>query len=74
MRFCSWLDPNLYPKMYQDAMQAIHDNLIRKGPNKGLTHTVELIPSRQSGGQMFAFLCECLRGLTNNLQSMATIA
>jgi hypothetical protein len=60
MRFCSWLDLNLHPKMYQDAMQDIHRSLIQKGPNKGLTHTLELIPSRQSGGQVYAFLCDCL--------------
>ena len=66
MRFCSWLDLNPHPKMYQDAMHAIHDTLIYKGPNRGLTHTMELIPSRQSGGQMYAFLCECLKGLLTN--------
>jgi len=42
----------VYRAMYQDAMQSIHDNLIRKGPNKGLTHTVELLPSRKSDGQI----------------------
>jgi len=42
-----------YRAMYQDAMQSIHSNLIRKGPNKGLTHTVEFIPSRGgSNGQV----------------------
>ena len=40
--------------MYQDAMQSIRDNLIQKGPNRGLTHTVELIPSRQLDGQVYA--------------------
>ena len=41
--------------MHQDAMQSIHSNLIRKGPIKGLTHTIELIPTRQSGGGMYVF-------------------
>ena len=41
--------------MYKDAMQSIHENLIQKGPKKGLTHTVELIPTRQDG-KMYAFL------------------
>ena len=61
MRFCSWLGSNLHPKMYQDAMQAIHGSLIQKGLKKGLTHTVELIPSRQLGGQVYVFLCDYLR-------------
>lgn len=43
--------------MYQDSMEAIHGTLIRKGINKGLTHTVELIPARQMDGQTYAFLC-----------------
>jgi hypothetical protein len=66
MRFCSWLDSNRQPKMYQDAMLAIHDTLIQKGLNRGLTHTMELIPSRQSNGETYDFLCDCLRSLTNN--------
>jgi endoplasmic reticulum Man9GlcNAc2 1,2-alpha-mannosidase len=46
--------------MYTDAMQSIHVNLIQKGPNRGLTHTVELIPSRRSDGQMYAFFLRLL--------------
>ena len=60
--------------MYQDAMQAIHDGLIQKGLNIGLTHIMELIPSQGSEGQVYVFLCDCLKGLTNNQQSMGTIA
>ena len=56
--------------MYQDAMQSIRDNLIQKGPNRGLTHTVELIPSRQLDGQLnailFIFFNFFLRLLTDN--------
>ena len=42
-------------------MQSIHDNLIQKGPNRGLTHTIELIPARRSDNQVYAFFffCEC---------------
>jgi mannosyl-oligosaccharide alpha-1,2-mannosidase len=46
-------------------MEAIRGNLIQKGLNTGVTYTVEQIPSRQTDGQMYAFLCGCLLGLTN---------
>ena len=66
MRLYFWLDFNLYPKMYQDTMEDIHGSLIQKGFKRGLTHIMELIPSRQSDGQMYAFLFHSLKCLTNN--------
>jgi hypothetical protein len=34
--------------MYEDAVQAIHDHLIQKSLESGLTYTAELIPERNS--------------------------
>ena len=56
MRFCSLARFRIFtPKMYQDAMQAIHDSLVQKGLNIGLTHIMELIPSKDSDGQVYVF-------------------
>jgi len=38
--------------MYQGAMQAIRDSLVHKGTAQGLTFTAELLPQRQTDGQM----------------------
>jgi len=44
--------------MYQDAMQAVHEQLVQKGTK--LRYTAELIPGRQADGQMYALLCNYL--------------
>ena len=31
--------------MYDEAMQGIHDHLVKKSPTRGLAHTIELLPS-----------------------------
>ncbi|TFY73677.1 hypothetical protein EWM64_g10336 [Hericium alpestre] len=46
----------VYRDMYDDAVQAIHDHLIRRGMSSGLTYTAELIPERDQAGQMCALL------------------
>ena len=38
--------------MYEDAVQAIHDHLIQKSLQTGLTYTAELIPERDPRGGM----------------------
>ncbi|KAI0253282.1 glycoside hydrolase [Lactifluus subvellereus] len=38
----------IYREMYEDAVQAIHDHLIQKSLESGLTYTAELIPERNS--------------------------
>jgi endoplasmic reticulum Man9GlcNAc2 1,2-alpha-mannosidase len=48
--------------MYQETMQAIHGSLVQKGIKRGLTHIMELIPSRQSDGQMYAFFVAASKG------------
>ncbi|KAJ7115276.1 glycoside hydrolase [Mycena epipterygia] len=35
----------VYLKMYEDAMQGIHDHLVQKTPNKKFTYIAELIPT-----------------------------
>lgn len=40
---------DVYREMYQDAVQAIHDHLVRKSLTSGLTYTAELIPERNKG-------------------------
>lgn len=42
----------VYREMYEDAVQAIHDHLIQKSLITGLTYTAELIPERDSGGEI----------------------
>ncbi|KAK7049867.1 mannosyl-oligosaccharide alpha-1,2-mannosidase [Paramarasmius palmivorus] len=42
----------VYRDMYDDAMGAIHEHLIKKSPYARLTFTAELIPERNSAGQL----------------------
>ncbi|KAL0954028.1 hypothetical protein HGRIS_005182 [Hohenbuehelia grisea] len=35
----------IYQKMYDDSMQGIHDNLIKKTPTKHMTYIAEMIPN-----------------------------
>ncbi|THH14487.1 hypothetical protein EW146_g5847 [Bondarzewia mesenterica] len=46
------LTEDVYRDMYEDAVQAIHDHLIRKSMASGLTYTSELIPERDPTGQI----------------------
>nr|GAT60199.1 glycoside hydrolase family 47 protein [Mycena chlorophos] len=43
---------NIYRDMYNDAMNAIHKNLIKKSGSSGMTYTSELIPERGRGGEI----------------------
>ena len=38
--------------MYDDAMTAIHDHLIKRSMNENLVYTSELIPERADGGAL----------------------
>jgi len=38
--------------MYEDAVQAIHAHLVQKSLSSGLIYTAELIPERNSGGEL----------------------
>ncbi|ESK93354.1 glycoside hydrolase family 47 protein [Moniliophthora roreri MCA 2997] len=42
----------VYRDMYDDAMDAIHEHLIKKSPYARLTYTAELIPERRPDGQL----------------------
>ncbi|KAE9395273.1 hypothetical protein BT96DRAFT_997775 [Gymnopus androsaceus JB14] len=44
---------NVYREMYDDAMNAVHGNLISKSPYSRMTYTLELIPERHGDGQLF---------------------
>ncbi|KAA1471635.1 glycoside hydrolase [Dentipellis sp. KUC8613] len=46
------LEEPVYREMYDDAVQAIHDHLIRRGMSTGLTYTSELIPERSPIGDI----------------------
>jgi len=39
---------DVYREMYEDAVQGIHDHLVQKSIQSGLTYTAELIPERSS--------------------------
>ncbi|KAE9390035.1 seven-hairpin glycosidase [Gymnopus androsaceus JB14] len=43
---------NVYREMYDDAMNAVHGNLISKSPYLRMTYTSELIPERHGDGQL----------------------
>ncbi|KAJ4489220.1 glycoside hydrolase [Lentinula lateritia] len=43
---------DVYRQMYDNAMSAVHENLITKSPYTRMTYTSELIPERNSGGQL----------------------
>ncbi|KAF8481629.1 glycoside hydrolase family 47 protein [Russula ochroleuca] len=43
---------DVYREMYEDAVQAIHDHLIQKSLQTGLTYTAELIPERNPRGEI----------------------
>ncbi|KAI0045662.1 glycoside hydrolase family 47 protein [Auriscalpium vulgare] len=46
------LSEEVYRDMYEDAVQAIHDHLLQKSMGNRLTYTSELIPERDSSGQI----------------------
>ena len=48
----TWAKFWVLQQMYQGAMQAIRDSLVHKGTAQGLTFTAELLPQRQTDGQM----------------------
>lgn len=37
--------------MYDDAMEAVHDRLVKKSLTRGLTYTVELLPNKPWGNR-----------------------
>jgi hypothetical protein len=39
--------------MYEDAMQAIHNTLIRKSLTKKMVYTAELVPEQRHNGEMY---------------------
>ncbi|KAJ3739778.1 glycoside hydrolase [Lentinula detonsa] len=42
----------VYREMYDDAMAAVNEHLITKSPYTRMTYTSELVPERNSGGQL----------------------
>jgi endoplasmic reticulum Man9GlcNAc2 1,2-alpha-mannosidase len=51
--------------MYDDAVQAIHNHLIRKSITGHLTCTSELIPERYPSGEMYVRSPLLIRGLVS---------
>ncbi|KAF5377098.1 hypothetical protein D9757_008768 [Collybiopsis confluens] len=43
---------DVYREMYDNAMTAVHENLISKSPYSRMTYTSELIPERHPNGQL----------------------